>query len=116
MIKSPNSTKPDTSRNFQSGRQSHPFKTNVDNNILPPPGSPSDLGAYNDWHKSQLQSTLGNRNMQYAKSKRQAQADAIFNDQELNLVSKETGSQKRDQLAFLNQKVRQFEEKVAREE
>ena len=28
----------------------------------------------------------------------------------------ETGAQKRDQLAFLNRKVKQFEEKVAREE
>ena len=55
--------------------------------------------------------------MQYAKSKRSnAAASDLVNDDELNKVQVETGAQKRDQLAFLNRKVKQFEEKVAREE
>jgi len=40
----------------------------------------------------------------------------IFRDEELQRIESETGSNKRDQLAFLNRKVRQFEEKVARDE
>lgn len=58
---------------------------------------------------------MGNKNMQYAKSKRVAAAELI-NESELNMVQKGTGQNKRDQLAFLNRKVKQFEEKVARDE
>ena len=53
--------------------------------------------------------------MLYAKSKR-AQAAEIFNDDDLNRVEKETGINKRDHLVTLNRKVKQFEERVAREE
>lgn len=59
---------------------------------------------------------MGNKNMKYGNGKRANAPDDIFNEQELNLVSKETGSHKRDQLALLNQKVKQFEVRVAREE
>ena len=65
------------------------------------------MGAYIDWHKSQLQSTMGNRNMQYAKKKLKVKED-IFDEQELSLVQNDP-RQKRDQLAILNQKVKQFE-------
>ena len=54
--------------------------------------------------------------MQYAKSKRSNVASDLVNEDELNKVQVETGAQKRDQLAFLNRKVKQFEERVAREE
>ena len=40
----------------------------------------------------------------------------IFNDHELMRVETETGLKKQDQLAQLNRKVRQFEEKVQRDE
>ena len=54
--------------------------------------------------------------MQFAKSKKVAAGAEIFNDDELQRVGAETGAHKRDQLAILNRKVRQFEEKVARDE
>ena len=55
--------------------------------------------------------------MQYAKTKRVAAGAAeLINESELNMVQKGTGQNKRDQLAFLNRKVKQFEEKVARDE
>ena len=60
------------------------------------------MNAYYDWQSSQLQSTMGNKNMKYGNGKRANAPDDIFNEQELNLVSKETGSHKRDQLALLN--------------
>ena len=60
---------------------------------------------------------MGNQNMAYAKSKRANNKGAeIFAADELNKIESESGSNKRDQLAFLNRKVRQFEEKVARDE
>ena len=54
--------------------------------------------------------------MRQAKSKRVAGTAEIFNDDDLNRVEKETGINKRDHLATLNRKVKQFEERVAREE
>ena len=57
--------------------------------------------------------------MQYAKlAKRNVgSAGAIFNESDLNLVQQEKESaHKRDQLIMLNQKLKQFEEKVARDE
>ena len=60
---------------------------------------------------------MGNKNMKYAKSKRAAVAeDDIFNEKELDMVKEDTGKNKKDQLNSLTFKVRQFEEKVAREE
>jgi len=54
--------------------------------------------------------------MQYAKSRKVAAAADIFNDDDLKRIEQETGTNKREQLALLNRKVKQFEEKVAREE
>jgi hypothetical protein len=54
--------------------------------------------------------------MIYAKSKRVVAGSDIFREEELARIESETGSNKRDQLAFLNRKVKQFEEKVARDE
>ena len=48
--------------------------------------------------------------MQYAKSKRSNATSDLVNDHELDKVQVETGAQKRDQLAFLNRKVKQFED------
>ena len=63
---------------------------------------------------------VGNQNLQYAKSaKRQnvGTAGEIFNENDLNMVKNEREhANKRDQLIILNQKVKQFEEKVARDE
>ena len=39
-----------------------------------------------------------------------------MNESELSMVQNGTGQSKRDQLAFLNRKVKQFEERVARDE
>ena len=58
----------------------------------------------------------GNKNMQFAKSRKVANGSELFNDEDLNRVEHETGAQKRDQLALLNRRVKQFEEKVARDE
>ena len=64
-----------------------------------------------------LQLSMGNRNMQYAKSKRVAAVGAeLVNESELSMVQNGTGQNKREQLAYLNRKVKQFEEKVARDE
>jgi hypothetical protein len=71
---------------------------------------------YDDWQKSQNQHKIGNKNMIYAKSKRVVAGSDIFREEELARIESETGSNKRDQLAFLNRKVKQFEEKVARDE
>ena len=54
--------------------------------------------------------------MVYAKSKRALVGSDIFRDDELARIESENGSNKRDQLAILNRKVKQFEEKVARDE
>ena len=57
--------------------------------------------------------------MQYAKlAKRNVgSAGVIFNESDLNMVQQEKESaHKRDQLIMLNQKVKQFEQKVARDE
>ena len=57
--------------------------------------------------------------MQYAKLAKRSvgSAGAIFNESDLNMVQQEKESaHKRDQLIMLNQKVKQFEQKVARDE
>lgn len=106
IMQSPHSTKPDSTRVFNKGRNSEPPKGAIDLTTLPVT-NPGNMGAYIDWHKSQLQSTMGNRNMQYAKKKLKVKED-IFDEQELSLVQNDP-RQKRDQLAILNQKVKQFE-------
>ena len=76
-----------------------------------------EVSDYIDWQKSQNQASIGNRNMQYAKSRKVTNGAAeLFGDEELAKIEVETGAQKRDQLAFLNRKVKQFEERVARDE
>ena len=54
--------------------------------------------------------------MHYAKSKLPAPNNELLNDEELKKIEINVGVNKTDQLVVLNRKVKQFEEKVAREE
>ena len=75
------------------------------------------MAAHAEWQKSVKRSEIGRENMKYGKSKIAAIAEAeIFNAKELDLVKKDTGAKRKNQVDVLAQKVRQFEEKVARGE
>ena len=75
-------------------------------------GGRDDLELENTINKNGLE------NLKFAKSKK-AKADGntyIFGNSELKQFQQDEGQNKMDQLLVLNRKVRQFEEKVARDE
>ena len=116
LLKSPLPSKPDSSRNFKRTRASQPTKAQTIEKQYSPGRVVEPDADYINWQRKEAQTFKGNQYMKQAKSKRVAGTAEIFNDDDLDKVEKETGINKRDHLATLNRKVKQFEERVAREE